>query len=608
VTNPLGLPTEAGSQNYPFGQTDNSTDKKRHILVVEEMDNASFMETILSHCGVELSTHCANEKDALSTLKDNIKNGLCHVDLLIIDFQTSNLDGWNFCQTLSRNPAFSAIPILVIASRVEWQDDMVNTCLKAGANDVIFKPLQKPDLLPRLNTLLMLKHERDKNKENADSLECELADKKIMEARLKYMVNHDDLTGLTNRRRLEQAIEVALLQSELNGKKSALIYLDLDQFKVINDIEGHTAGDQLLIDVANLLRKRCASHTTVSRISSDEFTVLLEGADEVEALTLSESIRTDLECLNFSINDREYHIGASIGITLIQPHEKITASEALARSDQACYEAKKKGRNRIHIYNQEDTNFNSLRDDAYWVPQIRNALSNSLFVFVFQPVMDIATGAIDRYEALIRMKGDDEQLIAPNNFIPVAERMGLIHDIDLWVVTQAFNSLQALPEKQNNISLNINLSSHAFQSTALLPLVKNRIETTGIDANRITFEITETAAVANYEKTRAMVEDLKKLGCSIALDDFGSGFNSFNHLKQLPIDYIKIDGGFITNLVNDPIDQTFVRSITEIARSLNKKTVAEFVVSQEIMDLLVEYGVDYAQGYYIGKPDVDFLD
>ncbi|HEY4732087.1 MAG TPA: EAL domain-containing protein, partial [Gammaproteobacteria bacterium] len=247
-----------------------------------------------------------------------------------------------------------------------------------------------------------------------------------------------------------------------------------------------------------------------------------------------------------------------------------------------------------------------LRSAVYWVPRIRDALANNKFRLLFQPVINLSTGVTQHYEALIRMTGDKDELITPDKFIPIAERMGLIHDIDLWVVKHAIDVLHQLPAHQSNLSLNINLSSHAFQDPALLPLVRDRLASTGVAANRITFEITETAAVANFEQTREMVCQLRELGCSFALDDFGAGFSSFNYLKQFPVDYQKIDGGFITNLVNDPIDQTLVKSIIEIARTLGKHTVAEFVESAEVLNMLKEYGANYAQGYHIGKPTQHF--
>jgi EAL domain-containing protein (putative c-di-GMP-specific phosphodiesterase class I) len=321
---------------------------------------------------------------------------------------------------------------------------------------------------------------------------------------------------------------------------------------------------------------------------------------------MAEDLRRFMDDFHFKTSNRTYHIGASIGIAPILPGENINTSEILARANQACFVAKTHGRNMVHIFNQEDAEVIILRSAVYWVPRIRDALTNNKFRLLFQPVINLSSGEIERYEALIRMIGDDGDLITPNNFIPIAERMGLIHDIDLWVVGHAIDVLHNLPAEQSHLSLNINLSRHAFQDPALLPLVRDKLHSTGIDANRITFEITETAAVANFEQTREMVCQLRELGCGFALDDFGAGFSSFTYLKHFPVDFLKIDGAFITNLVNDPIDQTLVKSIIEIARTLGKHTVAEFVESAEVLNMLKDYGIDYAQGYHIGKPAEDF--
>ena len=356
------------------------------------------------------------------------------------------------------------------------------------------------------------------------------------------------------------------------------------------------------MEVANVFRREIGTAGLLSRISSDEYTVLFEDIDESEVLKVAENIRRLMETYQFTTNNNTYHIGASIGIAIINPDDIVTSSEILARADQACYVAKTHGRNIVHVFSKEDTEMLTLRSAIHWVPLIRDALANNKFLLVFQPVLDIKNKCISHYETLIRMIGDDGKLVEPINFIPVAEKMGLIHDIDLWVVNRAIDILHELPEKHKDISFNINLSSYAFQDTALLPLLREKLDKTGIEARRIPFEITETAAVANFSQTRDMIMNIRELGCQFALDDFGSGFSSFNYIKEFPVDYLKIDGAFITNLLHDPIDQTLIKSMIEIARKLNKKIVAEFVENRKVLDLLMQYGTDYAQGYFIGKP------
>jgi diguanylate cyclase (GGDEF)-like protein len=449
---------------------------------------------------------------------------------------------------------------------------------------------------------LLLKKERDIRRLHESELETELAERKVMEARLQYLVSHDDLTGLYNRRRLELALEDAVTHARVSGETGALLYVDLDQFKVINDLEGHAVGDRLLMSIANILRKQLRGRDILARISSDEYAMLSEDIDEATALERAEALRTAIDEYRFRTENRNYHICASVGVALIRPDEDINASEVLARSSQACFEAKTHGRNLVHLFNKDDIETNILRNAADWVPRIREALMHDRFCMFFQPIVQLADDTVTGYEALIRMLDADDALITPDRFIPVAERMGLIHDIDLWVVQYAIDALARLPRTLSHLTLNINLSIHAFQDPALLPLVRDKLEHSGVAAERITFEITETAAVASYDQTRNMILQLRELGCRFALDDFGTGFSSFNYLKQFPVDYLKIDGSFIRNLLNDPVDQRLVRSMVDVGRTLGKVVVAEFVENAEILALLRDYGVNRAQGNFLGEP------
>jgi len=269
--------------------------------------------------------------------------------------------------------------------------------------------------------------------------------------------------------------------------------------------------------------------------------------------------------------------------------------------------AKDKGRNLVWEYNENDSSVQERHRDIYLVPLIRKALIDNDFFLEFQPVIDLNNGNISHYEVLIRMKGSDGDTIPPGDFIPVAERMGLIHSIDLWVIEEAIDFIANLPANKSHISLAINLSSMAFQDDSLLPALKEKLELTWVDAKRITFEITETAAVENFEQTREMIMSLRTLGGKFALEDFGAGFCSFNYLKTFPVDYVKIDGQFIRNLINDETDQVLVKSMTEIASKLGKKTIAEFVETPEIIAKLKEMGIDYGQGYVFGKPEANLL-
>lgn len=572
-----------------------------HLLVIgSQPEETRLIRAALDEYGFANITMAGNNDEAYACLRHGIKNGKSDIDAILLDSVMTETGGCEICDTLRAHKEWNDIPVIALVDGCMAQDETILALLGAGATDVLFKPMRGTELLSRIIASLSLKRERDLRKAREHELETELAERKVVEARLQYLVGHDDLTGLCNRRRLEQELELAVLNAHYNNTASALFYLDLDQFKIVNDTEGHAVGDRLLVSVANRLRRQIGASGTLARISSDEYAVLIENITPNDAVRTAESLRCLMEEFHFKTNHKTYHIGASIGVTIIYPNETISASEALTRADQACYVAKARGRNMVHVFNHEDIEMLPLRHAVEWVPLIRDALANDKFCLVFQPVLNLLSQEITHYEALIRMIGADQELISPHNFIPVAERMGLIHDIDLWVVE---NTIDILKRQPAYISININLSGHAFQDPALLPLISDKLAATGVKAERITFEITETAAIANFSQTRHMIDELRKLGCRFALDDFGAGFNSFSYIKELPVDYLKIDGAFIINLINDPVDQALVKSMTEVARALGKHTVAEFVENSETLSLLREYGVDYAQGYYIGRPE-----
>jgi diguanylate cyclase (GGDEF)-like protein len=583
--------------------------RQMSILLVDDIvDNVELMKSMLSRSGFTNILSAISGKTAIECLQKQVKNNISTIDLVLLDIMMPGMDGYELCRILRSHEEWADIPVIMVTANASWQEKVVRESFEVGATDIMFKPIRRVDLMPKIISALSLKKERDLRKSREQELETELSERRIVEARLQHLVNHDDLTGLCNRRRLEQQLELVVAQARKKGKISALLYVDLDHFKVINDAEGHAAGDRLLIEVANVFRHEIGMAGLLARISSDEYTVLFEDITEDEALKVAERVRQVMENFQFTTNNNTYHIGTSIGVAIINPGDIITSSEILARADQACYVAKTHGRNIVHLFSKEDTEMLTLRSAIHWVPLIRDALAHNKFMLVFQPVLDLKNKTITHYETLIRMIGNDGKLIEPNNFIPVAEKMGLIHDIDLWVVNRAIDILHELPEKHKNTSFNINLSSHAFQDTALLPLLKEKLAGTGIDAGRITFEITETAAIANFSQTREMIMNIRELGCRFALDDFGSGFSSFNYIKEFPVDYLKIDGAFISNLLHDQVDQTLIKSMIEIAKKLNKKTVAEFVESKKVLDLLIQYGADYAQGYFIGKPSAELKD
>lgn len=429
----------------------------------------------------------------------------------------------------------------------------------------------------------------------------DITEQKAVEKRLAYQAEHDSLTGLFNRHFFQQELERVVARIGRGGKSCALFYIDLDQFKYVNDTLGHAAGDRLLIEISTMLEEHVRESDLLARFGGDEFTLLLYDIDSEQVMQAAENFRTLFEDYRFLDSGKSFNVTCSIGVAVID-RSVPTADEALSHADLACNMSKAHGRNRVELFDPDEQNAKGMAEDMGWAARVRDMLEKDRFRLVFQPIVSCQDGKICDYEVLMRMVCDDGQVILPGGFLPAAERFGLIHNLDRWMVRKAIFRLAQMHANKTKIRFSINLSGRAFEDPGLLSLIREILVETKLDPELLTFEITETAAIANLAAASKFIHALKEIGCQFALDDFGSGFSSFTYLKNLPVDKLKIDGSFVQNMANASVDQAMVRSMNEVAHALGKKTIAEYVEDEQTLLLLKEYGVDYVQGNFLGVP------
>ncbi len=422
---------------------------------------------------------------------------------------------------------------------------------------------------------------------------------------LAYQATHDSLTGMINRGEFEQRVQRQLDADPSKRPEAAICYLDLDQFKIVNDTCGHTAGDELLRQLSELLRSKIRQRDTLARLGGDEFGILLEHCSLGEAFRIANGIREAIHEYRFGWDDKTFSLGVSIGLVEVTPLHR-SLGEVLTAADSACYMAKEKGRNRVQLHHPEDREVRERQGEINWLTRINKAIADDDFVLFHQEIIDTRI-SVDpdrprRLEILVRMVDSEGQLALPGAFLPAAERYNLIQATDRWVVRAVFDWLSQPALASIPLIASINLSGPTISDASFLEYVLGELDRHCIDPAKICFEITETAAIAKLTNAIHLIQQLKQRGFCFALDDFGSGLSSFGYLKQLPVDYLKIDGAFIRDIVHDPIDRAMVRSINDIGHIMGKKTIAEYVESDEILEILREIGIDYAQGYGIAVP------
>ena len=486
-------------------------------------------------------------------------------------------------------------------------ENPIEECLRSG---VVMGPLQHRLYRPKLGDEIHVKHSIApiRNREGAirgavmvfhDETEA-----RKLEQKLTYQATHDALTGLTNRTEFENHL-VEVMKNMDENTEHALCYLDLDQFKVINDTCGHLAGDQLLQNITNLLLQRIRKNEdTLARLGGDEFVLLLENCTLDHASVVASQLCQAVREYRYVFEGNPFTIGISIGVVPLSIHSS-SYQETISKADTACFMAKEKGRNRVHVYRADDEEMVQRHGEMQVLTSITEALDNDSFYLFYQPIVDIKkdSGICDHYEILLRMKDKEGNWVSPGYFLPAAERYNVAHKIDRHVIKKMLYWLHDHPQQLAQLqSCSINLSGMSLNDDELFDFILEQFRKTKVPPVKICFEITETAAISHLSGATGLIRQLRELGCKTALDDFGSGMSSFAYLKNFEIDYLKIDGLFVRDILSDPIDDAMVKSINDIGHILSMTTIAEYVENEDILNRLRVLGVDQAQGYYIAKP------
>ncbi len=448
----------------------------------------------------------------------------------------------------------------------------------------------------------MIKPSLNQNNPIILSLGMDISERRKTEQQMIKMATHDHLTGLGNRRDFQSQLNREIASAKRYDTNLALFYLDLDQFKIVNDSCGHQTGDKLLILVAKTLQELIRTTDILSRIGGDEFTLILPNTDKQGIENLANKINDSLMKLEFWANNKHFRISSSIGVAIFPQHGK-NIHDLLSNADLAMYQAKESGRGQFHMYSLKGDYHTKLTHRLVWKEIIEEALLNDRFVLCYQPILDLKANQISHYECLCRIRTEDGKILMPGEFIGVAEELGLIGQIDRTILKKVIEQQLESKRHGKKIKLAVNLSGRSFDDNSIFDDISVLLSLPDVEPENIIFEITETAAVSNFSSAQELIQKIKGLGCELALDDFGVGFSSFYYLKNLPVEYVKIDGSFIRHLDKNFEDKVFVKALTDVSKALGKKTVAEFVENENILELLKEFGIDYAQGYYIGKPE-----
>lgn len=552
--------------------------EKLKLLIVDDSEDDVYLLTHTLNKGGLNYEHCHVE--TLKELKQALKE---HWDVVITDH---HMIGFTSKEVLDLVHSINQeLPVVIVSGEIG--EDVAVGEMHRGAQDYVMK-----DNMARLIPVILREHKQHQSQK---------AHKKTEED-YRFLRYHDNLTNLVNRKEFEKRIGEAVAEVKQNRDTHVLMFLDLDQFKVVNDTCGHIAGDELLVKTTNVLKSCIRERDTLARLGGDEFGILLDNCQKEGAFKVAASIRNKIKENRFVWEGRPFEITISIGMVEINEYA-MDLHELLSCADIACYAAKDKGRNGVVWFTPDDVEYNKRKSEMQWAPRIRQAAEENHFVLFHQPMANLGAQSQGLHtEFLLRMK-DNNGLIPPGAFIPAAERYNLMPVIDRWVVKNVFEYLNAAGlGHQNDSTYFINLSGSTLSDQSFFDDIKSLQKRNNINPQNICFEITETAAIDNLVDAVDFISEIRQLGYKFALDDFGVGLSSFSYLKTIPVDYLKIDGSFVLNMLQNDIDRGIVEACNKIAHAAGLKTVAEFVENNEILQALTKMGVDYAQGYGIQKP------
>jgi diguanylate cyclase (GGDEF)-like protein/PAS domain S-box-containing protein len=448
---------------------------------------------------------------------------------------------------------------------------------------------------------VIVAHGSDASVQHYSAIARDISEQKRLQVRLSELADRDPLTGLFNRRRFQDELQTRLDEPSSRESGHALLILDVDQFKDVNDSLGHAVGDEVLVALAAVLAAEIRPDEVIARLGGDEFAILVPLADEAASLRVAERLLDALRGHTFQAEDHLLSLTASIGIALFPKHGE-TTRELFSHADQALYGAKENGRDRATAYSSSKRRLHEVHARLEWRNRIRQAVEGNRLLLYAQPVISVKTGDFAAFELLLRMRPENGRIIPAESFVKIAERFGLIRAIDRWVVREAIQFLAESAYAGHQFAVAVNLSVKAFDDGELVELIRRELAQRDAPAGQLVLEVTETAAISNIAKAQRFINAVKTMGCRFALDDFGAGFSSFYHLKHLRVDYLKIDGGFIRGLARNEVDRELVKAMVGVAHALRIETVAEFVGDQDTMQLLRQLGVDYAQGFFLGRP------